>query len=168
MHVFTFLLSGVASWFSPLPMYGTLPVCAMNAVSAPANIVIINEDNGNEASCRVIGTGPFVAGRVLDVSPSVAKQLGFYDAGTAHVRVYLQVADAPISRSRVQPVAYAPRPQNFVGCVRKSARADHHVRNERVLVCRGTRWQSPLSGRSVRTSPSRVRKNRPRKRQPSS
>lgn len=106
MYVWAFVIAGVASWFHPLPMYGNMAVCAMNALPVKSDILIVNDENGNEAWCHVIGTGPFADHRVLDVSPSVAKQLGFKDAGTAHVRIYREVGNAPAPRRLPQPVTY--------------------------------------------------------------
>jgi rare lipoprotein A len=45
---------------------------------------------------RVNDRGPFVSGRIVDVSEGAAKLLGFYDKGTARVRVvFLNRADLP-------------------------------------------------------------------------
>jgi hypothetical protein len=101
-----YLFSGQASWFQPDAMYGSAHVCASNYQHGkPMDIFIVNDENGNTARCRVIGTGPFYGGRVLDVSPSVARVLGFYDHGTARVRVYrfihLPGAQHPDCRRRI-------------------------------------------------------------------
>jgi rare lipoprotein A len=46
-----------------------------------------NLDNGDELVVRVNDRGPFVHGRVLDCSERAAKELGFWSAGTARVRL---------------------------------------------------------------------------------
>lgn len=43
--------------------------------------------NGREAVAMVDDRGPFHGGRILDATPAVARQLGFYESGTARVRV---------------------------------------------------------------------------------
>jgi rare lipoprotein A (peptidoglycan hydrolase) len=82
--------AGVASWFTPYQhMYDGMRVCAMRDVTLIGSRVHIEDlDNGRHSSCVVIGTGPFVAGRVIDVSPLVRDDLGMRFSGLAHVRVY--------------------------------------------------------------------------------
>jgi rare lipoprotein A len=59
--------------------------------------------------------GPFIAGRTLDVTEPVAKELGFYHAGLAPVRIeVLSVGDAQweVTRPmipRAVPVMTAPQ-----------------------------------------------------------
>ena len=52
-----------------------------------------NLENGREVELRINDRGPFVQGRVLDVSRRGAEELGFLHEGTAEVR--LVVVDAP-------------------------------------------------------------------------
>ncbi len=85
MHAL-FLAAGLASWFYPRPMYGSLHVCAMNLVKPGTKVLVVNTDNGDQATCRVVGTGPFVAGRIIDLSPSMRDAL--HMGGIARVRVY--------------------------------------------------------------------------------
>jgi hypothetical protein len=88
MNALTFLCFGIASWFVPSGIYSGGAWCAMNVAPPGTRILIVNEDNRREATCTILGSGPFVSGRVLDVAPSVAKRLGFYSSGLAHVRIY--------------------------------------------------------------------------------
>jgi len=83
-----FIIAGLASWFQPSSAYGIKPVCAMNVMPPGSYVQIVDESNGRRANCDVIGTGPFVPGRVIDVSPSVRDELGIYHSGIAPVRVY--------------------------------------------------------------------------------
>ena len=48
---------------------------------------IVNLDNGRSAVVTIIDRGPFVRGRVIDVSTAAATALGFRQAGLAHVRI---------------------------------------------------------------------------------
>jgi rare lipoprotein A len=50
---------------------------------------VTNVDNGKSVVVRVNDRGPFVAGRVIDLSPAAARQLDMLRAGT--VRVKLEV-----------------------------------------------------------------------------
>jgi rare lipoprotein A len=68
------------SW-SRSAAHKTLPI--------PCRVKITNLRNGRTATVRVNDRGPFIAGRVIDVTPPVAKELGFHGAGLAPVRVEL-------------------------------------------------------------------------------
>jgi len=48
---------------------------------------VTNLANGKVAHCRVTDRGPFVAGRILDVSKGIAARLGMLRSGTARVRI---------------------------------------------------------------------------------
>jgi rare lipoprotein A len=65
---------------------------------------VTNLDNGKRVVVRINDRGPFKKGRVLDVTPAAARQLGFANAGLAHVRLdvltklpkdYTALMDAP-------------------------------------------------------------------------
>lgn len=86
MHLLAYAMSGIASWFRPRAEYGQMHVCASNTIPISTRIVVMNTANGATTKCVVIGTGPFVRHRILDVSPSVARALGF--SGLAYVRIY--------------------------------------------------------------------------------
>ena len=44
-----------------------------------------NQRNGREIVVRVNDRGPFIKGRILDLTPAAAKKLGFKRAGTTKV-----------------------------------------------------------------------------------
>lgn len=48
---------------------------------------VTNLSNGRTVTVRVNDRGPFVRGRVVDVSRAAAQALGFINAGTARVRI---------------------------------------------------------------------------------
>lgn len=54
---------------------------------------VTNPANGSEVEVVVVDRGPFVRGRVLDLSKAAARQLGFIRAG--HTRVEVEVLDEP-------------------------------------------------------------------------
>jgi len=79
---------GAASWFTPYQrMYDGGHYCAMN-VARPGTRVRIIGDRRRSSYCTVIGSGPFVPGRVIDVSPLVRDELQMRDAGVIRVKVY--------------------------------------------------------------------------------
>lgn len=93
MLVYHFVFAGLASFFyphdsTPALRVSTPYVCAANAARIGSHLEVENVANGRVSHCIVTGTGPFVPGRILDVSPTVAGELGMLRAGLAHVRVY--------------------------------------------------------------------------------
>jgi rare lipoprotein A len=59
---------------------------------------VTNLENGRSMIVRVNDRGPYVRGRLIDVSIGAAKALGFYGDGLAHVRVEY-VGRAPLEGS---------------------------------------------------------------------
>jgi rare lipoprotein A len=60
---------------------------AHKTLPLPCRIRITNLKNGRQTVVRVNDRGPFIDGRVVDVTPPVAKELGFHEAGLAPVRI---------------------------------------------------------------------------------
>jgi rare lipoprotein A len=53
----------------------------------PSTVRVTNLENGRQVTLRVNDRGPFVGGRIIDISRRGAQLLGFYRKGTAKVRV---------------------------------------------------------------------------------
>ena len=53
----------------------------------PTYVRVTNLENGRGIIVRVNDRGPFVDGRIIDLSAAAARRLGFHAAGTARVRV---------------------------------------------------------------------------------
>lgn len=97
---------GTASWYGP-GFDGRLTadgeVYDANGLTAahptlpmPVKVRVTDLDNGRSLVLRVNDRGPFARGRIIDVSARAAQLLGFYEKGTARVRVtYLARADQP-------------------------------------------------------------------------
>lgn len=94
--------TGIASWYGP-NFHGKYTadgeIFDMNALTAahktlplPSIVRVTNLDNGRSIKLRVNDRGPFVKGRIIDVSRRAAQLLGFDGKGTARVRVEI-VAD---------------------------------------------------------------------------
>lgn len=98
--------TGIASWYGP-GFYNNLTAdgelftsqdltAAHKTLPMPVNVRVTNLENGQSLVLRVNDRGPFAQGRIIDVSERAAKLLGFYDKGTARVRVqYVARADLP-------------------------------------------------------------------------
>jgi rare lipoprotein A len=97
---------GTASWYGPpynkragangqifdqdamTAAHRTLPMGSL--------IVVTNEQTGQSAVMRVTDRGPFVQGRVLDLSKASAKAIGVYLPGTGHVRIDVYQTPKPM------------------------------------------------------------------------
>lgn len=73
---------------------------AHRTLPLPCMVRITNLSNGRSVVARVADRGPYIAGRLIDVSSLVAKQLGFHGKGLENVRVQvLSVGDGPYRRT---------------------------------------------------------------------
>jgi rare lipoprotein A len=131
--------TGIASWYGP-DFHGKRTAngeifdaggltAAHPTLPMPVNVRVTNLENGRSLVLRVNDRGPFARGRIIDVSAHAAEVLGFYEKGTARVRVtYLARADVlagraetstaiaaiaaptePVRVASLNPVSVAPR-----------------------------------------------------------
>ena len=116
--------TGIASWYGTqfhgrLTANGevfdrTIISAAHPTLPMPVNVRVTNLDNGRSIVVRINDRGPFVRGRIIDLSEQGAELLGFKDRGLARVRVtFISRADlnslgpAPISEYTPPEVATA-------------------------------------------------------------
>jgi rare lipoprotein A len=76
---------GIASYYLN-PHFSGL-IAAHKTLPFGTRVRVVNLDNGRSAVLKIVDRGPFIRGRVIDVSPAAASALGFRQAGLAHVRV---------------------------------------------------------------------------------
>ena len=76
---------GLASYFQYSRYTGL--IAAHRSLPMGSRALVVNLDNGRSAVVTIVGRGPFIDGRVIDVSTEAAEALGFRQAGVAHVRV---------------------------------------------------------------------------------
>ncbi len=76
---------GIASYYQN-PHYKGL-IAAHKTLPFGTRVKVTNLDNGKSAIVKIVDRGPFIRGRVIDVSPAAASVLGFRQAGLAHVRI---------------------------------------------------------------------------------
>ena len=104
--------TGIASWYGPT-FYGhptsdgeifdaQALTAAHRTLPMPVNVRVTDLENGRSLIVRVNDRGPFAKGRIIDLSERAAKLLGYYDKGTARVRVQF-VARADLPNGRPQP-----------------------------------------------------------------
>jgi rare lipoprotein A len=116
--------TGIASWYGT-QFHGMVTangeVFDRNGVTGahptlpmPVNVRVTNLENGRSLVVRVNDRGPFVSGRIIDLSEHAADLLGFRQTGTARVRVnFLGRADlygpglAPPSQETPAEIAMA-------------------------------------------------------------
>ena len=53
----------------------------------PSVVRVTNLDNGKSLVVRINDRGPFVAGRIIDLSREAARRIGYKNNGLARVRV---------------------------------------------------------------------------------
>jgi len=98
--------TGIASWYGDafnMKATATGEIFDMSQFSAahttlplPSLVEVTNLDNGRKLVVRVNDRGPFVDGRIIDLSRAAAAELGYDRAGTARVRVKY-VGPAPLA-----------------------------------------------------------------------
>jgi peptidoglycan lytic transglycosylase len=100
--------TGLASWYGP-PYHNRKgangEVYDMNAATAahrtiPLNSVVrvTNLANGRSTLVRITDRGPFIEGRILDLSLAAAKEIDVWRAGVAKVKVEVLEAPVPIDK----------------------------------------------------------------------
>ncbi len=60
---------------------------AHKTLPMPSVVRVTNLDNGKSLVVRINDRGPFIAGRVIDLSRAAARLIGYHDEGIARVRV---------------------------------------------------------------------------------
>lgn len=90
---------GTASWYGPdfhgrptasgetYDMYQL--TAAHRTLPFGTRVVVVNRDNGRSVTVRVNDRGPFVRGRIVDLSYGAARELGMVEAGLARVELYV-------------------------------------------------------------------------------
>lgn len=102
----TYVEEGLASWYGP-PYHNRRgsngEIYDMHAMTAahrtlPLGSVVrvTNPANGASVLVRITDRGPFIAGRIIDLSQAAARQIGLIQKGTAQVRVEVFKTPAPI------------------------------------------------------------------------
>jgi len=107
--------TGTASWYNESKFLGlvrgktslgekVMPwhlIGAHKTLPLPCMVKVTNVRNGRSVKLRINDRGPFIPGRLLDVSPRAAKKLGFYDQGLTTVQVeVISVGDGDYKRTR--------------------------------------------------------------------
>ncbi len=104
---------GIGSWYDESEFFGlrrgntslgekVYPMAISGAhktLPLPCRVKVTNLDNGKSLKLRLNDRGPFIPGRIIDVTPRAAKKLGFKDDGLTQVEVeVLSVGDGSDKR----------------------------------------------------------------------
>lgn len=76
--------SGMASYYHGVGKAGEM-TCAHR--TRPFGSMVLVSYRGHSIQCRVNDRGPFIRGRIIDVSTSAARALGILQAGVAMVSI---------------------------------------------------------------------------------
>lgn len=105
--------SGIGSWYDESSFLGlkrgdtslgekVMPwdiSAAHKTLPIPCRVKVTNLENGKSLKMRVNDRGPFIEGRIIDVTPRAARKLGFADQGLTQVEVeVVSVGDGPYKR----------------------------------------------------------------------
>jgi rare lipoprotein A len=107
--------TGIASWYGP-GFHGKTTAngevydqneltAAHQTLPMPSYVRVTNLENGRSIVVRVNDRGPFVNGRIIDLTRRGAQLLGFYERGTARVRVQAVPGGGPDGDQPLQPPA---------------------------------------------------------------
>ncbi len=109
---------GIASWYGPGfhalstangERYDQDSVSAAHkTLPMPSFVEVDNLDNGRRLTLRINDRGPFVAGRIIDLSRRSAQLLGVDGPGLAHVRVRRVYPDAATVAALTPPAGVVP------------------------------------------------------------
>jgi len=156
--------TGVASWyggndgFEGKPtasgeIYDSSRLTAAHRQLPLGTIVDVqNVENSRTVRVRINDRGPFVKGRVIDLSQAAAREIGVIGPGTASVRIAL-ITRAPDREPVAPPGGWAVQ----VGSFGEAGRAERHA--ERVRATGLTVYLQPYGGLSrVKVGPFESRK----------
>lgn len=164
---------GVASWYGPTfhgkktangEVYDQYAMTAAHkTLPMPSVVRVTRRDNGRSIIVRVNDRGPYVDGRVIDLSRAAAEELGMRRAGLAPVRVQI-LRDETVAlweKSRHFRLAdwmteeEQRRPQT-VQLARKAPEAQAWEDNQNLARASATRAPMPVATAAVKAPPVRA------------
>jgi rare lipoprotein A len=112
-HALHYSEVGEASWYNESNFFGLIRgntslgekvqpwhlIAAHKTLPLPCLVRVTNLKNGKSVKVRVNDRGPFIAGRIIDLSPRAAGKIGMKEQGLARVKVeVLSVGDGSYKR----------------------------------------------------------------------
>lgn len=86
--------AGLASFYAAVPNPAEKFTAAHRTLPFGTMVSVVRVDTGAQAIVRINDRGPFIKGRIIDLSLPAARQLGMVGQGLARVRI--QVIPAPV------------------------------------------------------------------------
>ena len=136
---FQYAETGIASWYGPDfhggrtangEMYDQNEMTAAHrTLQMPSYVRVTNLDNGRAVVVRINDRGPYLRGRVIDVSKRAADLLGFIGKGTARVKIEVlgkesrQVAEAARRGMNTSRLTFADLDREFIEPAQATAAA---------------------------------------------
>ena len=128
-----FVQTGMASWYGP-GFHGKLTAngeiynqydmtAAHRSLPLGTRAIVTNLQTGQAVEVRINDRGPFVEGRIIDLSLGAAKSIGVYGPGVATVR--LEVISAP---TRVLSVLYAVQVGSYTAAAKAATFKQYRTR----------------------------------------
>jgi rare lipoprotein A len=126
--------TGIASWYGPdfhAKLTANGEIFDQNAVTAahktlqmPSIARVTNLENGRSIILRVNDRGPFVHGRIIDLSRRSAQLLGLEGKGTGRVRVQVLTEESRALAGKTKPDAAGNEPKLAQAAPRGSVEAE--------------------------------------------
>jgi len=85
------------------------PTAASPNLPLGSRVTVVNEETGKSVDVEVNDRGPFVKGRIIDVSQQAARELGMMESGTSRVRIIADPEEQPTPELREQVKRKAER-----------------------------------------------------------
>jgi rare lipoprotein A len=87
--------TGVASWYGDLRVTatgrsysaGNPTLAAHKTIPLGSVVKVTRVSTGKSLTVTIIDRGPYIRGRIIDLTPAGARALGFYDSGVTKVRI---------------------------------------------------------------------------------
>jgi rare lipoprotein A len=111
---------GLASYYSAAGL-----TAAHRSLPMGSRVKVLNLDNGRSVILTIIDRGPFIRGRVIDVSTVAAEALGFRNAGLAHVKINAISPETPESGPRPNPQPATLEALSYEICLYNAERLRH-------------------------------------------
>ena len=115
---------GLASYYGAAGL-----IAAHRSLPMGSRVKVLNLDNGRSVILRIMDRGPFIRGRVIDVSTAAAEALGFRNAGLAHVKIDAVSPETREAGPRPEPQPATLEASSYEICQYGAERLQHQQSN---------------------------------------
>ena len=157
---------GSASWYALTSQTASGEMMDPSAMTAAhpslpfgTKVLVENLTNGKSVEVRINDRGPFIGGRIIDVSKAAASTLGMIDSGVAKVRV-ATLGGGEVASAKKAPVqtASADKPRGAMAAAVKTASAK--AVGKKVVVAKAELRREPSIRKQVVASYEKARTKR--------